>query len=79
MTSSSSASSGPLPTWPIFVFLSAASQKDARPRVGVGGRGATGIIGTTGDALPTWASNRAIRFRVFSSKPIPFDALGASW
>ena len=66
-----SASSRSLLSWSLFLFLAAISLKDARPRAGVGGRGATGILGTTGDALPTWALSRAMRFGVFSSKPIP--------
>ena len=71
MTSSSSASSGSLLSWSLFLFLSTISLEDARLRAGVGGRGAIGILGTTREALPTWALSRAMRFGVFSLKPIP--------
>ena len=52
MTFPSSASSGLLPPWPLFLFLSVTLLEDARLGAGVGGRGGTSTTGTAGDALP---------------------------
>ena len=74
--SPSSAPSVPLPPWPLFIFLSAASTEDVRVRAGVGGRGTTGIAG---EEPSLWAISKARRSGVFSSKPIPSEMLVPSW
>jgi len=68
MISPSSAPLGPLPPWPLFHFLSAASLENARIRVGVGGQGTIGMV-----------ISEARRSGVFSSNPIPSRILTPSW
>ena len=71
----SSTPSGPLPPCPLFVYLSAASPKDARVRTRVGGQGTTE---TTKEAPLVWAVSNASKSGVFSLSTIPLGVLASS-
>ena len=72
----SSATLKPLPPWPHFLFLSAASPKDAHIGAGVGGWGTTRM---TGKAPSTRAVSNAKKSGVFFLSTIPSWILVSSW